>query len=204
MNQGGAVMDTVSYKGFVLPNVPFNRLAIAATEALSNAVARSSKLTDRDMRVLVDFVTTNQRTFTLLPSTVERTILEFWDKASLIRSSPSNEYMVSFLMEVNSLFLTMLPDGVNSAATLLADLYPRMPSNSEETETYDPVTHLRRNYYNSQAYIELPTQDAIAKQFKMYSWVLPWVVVSHMDYQLLKTLLQVIIQYIPHGDGNEQ
>lgn len=183
-------MDMINYHGITIANVPFNRLSIVTIEAFLSTFNRSRLLTERDIRIQGDWLISSLRRFTIISEDPLETFLKFWEETSLIQTGPSQEFMVTFLMEIHSSFLAMgsifKPDEV---ADLLATLYPQMAALSPSEKATTDVREMIANYKNSQSYLEMVTKDSLVKTLKAVPWIVPFLIMNHCDSRLMDLIL---------------
>lgn len=186
-------MDMINYHGITIANVPFNRLSIVTIEAFLSSINRSRLLTERDIRIQGDWLIGSLRRFTIMSEDPLETFLKFWEETSLIRTGPSQEFMVTFLMEINSSFLAMgsIFKG-DDIADLLAGLYPQMASVSASDKATVDVREMIANYKNSQSYLEMVTKESLVKTLKAVPWIVPFLIMNHCDSRLMDLLLSSI------------
>jgi len=178
-------LDMLHYNGISLPNTPFNRASILTVESFITAAARSRLLTERTPRLISNFIIGKAREFTIMADKPLEDFASFWEEAGTIQTGPGIEYMVTFIMEVYSIFLTQVD--AKDAQKLIVKLFPRMPKMSTEG-----ALELAENYNNSQAYIELPDQTIMETAIDAMRWVTPWVIISHCNHRLLEYLFNYL------------
>lgn len=183
-------MDMVRYRNFELANVPFNRLAVLTVEAFITTLHRSSKTSERDTRAVSEFIISNQGAFSIIEEVPLEQVLAFWETAASHAIAPSGEYMVNVLMELNSVFRSLTATwAMDEIVGLLTPIYPKMALPGVNSDDMREMVALKNNYHSSQAYASLPDSDYLASMFKSYSWVIPWIIISHIDHRLLTEIV---------------
>lgn len=190
-------LDMLSYNGVTLPNVPFNRAAILTVESFISSAYRSRLLTERTTRLLTQFIIGHVREFTIMDADPLKSFIGFWEKASITQTGPGTEYMVTFFMELYSIWLSMIDD--KEARKMVARLYPKMPKLAMDVK-FEALD----NYNNSQAYIELPELNAIEAAIDKMSWVTPWIILGHCNHLLLEYLLSVLDRLATLDDSKDK
>lgn len=190
-------LDMLSYNGINLPNVPFNRAAILTVESFITTTYRSRLLTERTTRLMTQFIISHVRRFTIMGANPMGEFTDFWEEASITQTGPGIEYMVTFLMELYSVWLSMVDD--KEARKMVAKLYPKMSKIGG-----DARTEKQDNYNNSQAYIEIPENQAIETAIGTMAWVTPWIVIGHCNHLLLEYMLTVLDRLAKQDESKEK
>ncbi len=207
--------DEISYRGVVMPNVAFNRLAAIVTESFTTAFARSAIIAARDSRTLNSFLLESFRRFTIPTVNLEEDILQFWEDAARTRIGADSEYMISFFMEVNSVFNVLSSEIKRSEILdLVCLLFPKMEkaeptSGIARSEAVLELNELKEAYNISQLCIEYKPPAQIRTTIETYPWIIPWLVLSHMDYNLTTYLTTYIVRLVvpeknPNDPGNQE
>ena len=187
---------------FVYLNTEFfdtfhNRISAIVADAFYTVVGRSLTVGSRQAKLVCDFILDNLGNFQVLDATWEDQIFSLWYEASRAQTGERQDYMVSVLTEIQSYFFVQTMDHHKDLPRYIECLYPQVgakrinePSQysaAEEEETFSKLFDRSFIFHET-----TPGQFSNTIMSANHSWVIPWMIVSHMDRVMLNLMVESI------------
>lgn len=200
--KAGTSSDYLEYGRIQYIDTAHNRLSILAAESILAVMRRSNILTSRSVRLMRDFFIEKLAHFTILSENPILDILEMWSDAGSKSTGSEQEFMITVLVEIQSIFSAQSHGFSMSMEEYLSALYPQLHAKpielpGEEAESFNL----------SYVFLEGRNANTVIKEIlqPVYSWALPWMILAHADSLVLGMLLENMVN-ISEGasNGNSQ
>ena len=175
-----------------------NRISAIAADAFYTVVGRSLTVGSRQSKLVCDFILDNLGNFQVLDTTWEDQIFSLWYEASRTQTGIPQEHMVSVLTEIQSYFNVQTMDHHKDLPKYIESLYPQVgatrlnePSQFKLVESDEET--FTKLFDRSFIFHDLtPAQFSSKITSPNHSWVIPWMIVSHMDRVMLNLMVESI------------
>lgn len=201
--------DQFRYAGMEIIDTFHNRMTVLAADSFYSCVGRASFIGGRQIDLVSDFILRNLGRFQILQPDVEEQILEFWYEAAREGTGVPQEFMISVLIEIQSYFNAQIMDMRPRVTEYFKNLYPQLDATAfgrgsqvrsadSEESLYDLFdrSYLFPNKANIHETITKLTTDS------KFSWVLPWMVISHADRLVIVAMAQSIAAQVAEAKNN--